>query len=262
MTAPESEPTPSPVPAAVDPDGESPRPRRVGRTIALIAAAAVLGIVGGTAVGYGIQAEREPTPLPALNQPDLAYPKPLPRGRKPAPLTAAEDRRVRTDGDLRKLLLPRPAGTKKSEFMSGDGWMSLPEYASDYESPSWALEYQLENKIRRIAATSWQKGEFKTTGIRLVQFRDSTVLGAQDHAETQIGVVEDDIDDTGDAIEGSATGRTFVMPVHKKAGYMDIHEARAYFHRGDIMVEIFILDTKKISMKEIASVAEQQLGRL
>ncbi|MFF3759177.1 hypothetical protein [Streptomyces sp. NPDC002185] len=48
------------------------------RTVGLLAVAAVLGLVGGTAVGYGIHADREPTALPPLNQPGLAYPaKPL-----------------------------------------------------------------------------------------------------------------------------------------------------------------------------------------
>jgi hypothetical protein len=256
-SAPVTEPASAPVP-----DAEPPRRRRTGRTVALIAVAAVLGLVGGTAVGYGIQAEREPTPLGPLNQPDLAYPKPLPRGQNPAPLTAAEDRRIKTDGDLRKLLLPRPAGTKKAEFSDADGWMTLRAYADGFESPEWALEYQLENKIRRVAATAWQKGEFRTTEIRLVQYRASDYLGAQDHAETQIEVTAEKAENDGDPIKGSANGRVFLMPVHKEAGFLDFYEARAYFHRGDVMVEIFIVDTKKISKKDISSVAEQQLGRL
>ncbi|MEU9864245.1 hypothetical protein AB0D99_25560 [Streptomyces sp. NPDC047971] len=265
-TAPEPAPTPepTPVPAAVDPDAESPRPRRIGRTIALIAVAAVLGIVGGTAVGYGIQAEREPTPLPALNQPDLAYPKSLPAGQKPAPLTSAEDRGIRTDGDLRKLLLPKPAGAKKTDFHDEDGWMATAEFAEGFEDPGSALSHQLDLRIRRIATTSWLTGEYKSTEIRLVQYRSTAVLGAQDYAESQMDYMPDEeyARYDGDPIKGSANGRYYVLPVVKKSGYLDYYEARAYLHRGDIAVEIFISDTKKISKKEIASVAERQLGRL
>ncbi|MEU6880885.1 hypothetical protein [Streptomyces sp. NPDC046712] len=259
--APASDPEPAPAPAS---DAEPPRRRRVGRTVALIAVAAVLGIVGGTAVGYGIQAEREPTPLPALNQLDLAYPKPLPKGQKPAPLTAAEDRKVKTDGDLRKLLLPKPAGSKKAEFTDEDGWLSLSEYATEYNEPGRAFTYQLDNKVRRIAATSWQTGEYKTTEIRLVQYRSSDFLGAQDHSEEQMRYMpeEEYAQNEGDPVKGSANGHYYVFPVQKEAGYLDLYEARAYLHRGDIAVEIFIYDTKKISKKEIASVAERQLGRL
>ncbi|MFD9030446.1 hypothetical protein ACFVZW_04655 [Streptomyces sp. NPDC059567] len=256
--------TPSAEDAPPASEAESPRPRQVGRTIALIAVAAVLGIVGGTAVGYGIQAEREPTPLPALNQPDLAYPKPLPRDQKPVPLTAAEDRRVRTDGDLRKLLLPKPAGAQKAEFADEDGWMSLRAYANDFISPGSALSYQLENRIRRIATTSWKAGGNRSVEIRLLQYRSSDVLGAKEHAEDQMAYMPDEkyARNEGDPIKGSANGRYYIFPVHKESGYLDFYEARAYFHRGDIMVEISVFDTKKISKKDISSLAERQLGRL
>lgn len=243
---------------------EASKNRRTGRTIGLIAVAAVLGLVGGTAVGYGIQAQREPTPLPALNQPDLAYPKPLPKGQKPAALPASEDRRVKTDGDLRKLLVPKPAGAKKPEFADLDGWVTVPGYANDFKNPGAALNFQLVAGIRRIAATSWQTGNNRVTSIRLVQYRSNNQLGAQEHAEGQMEYMtdEDYANSDGEAIKGSANGRYYVFPVQREAGYLDLYEARAYFHRGDIMAEIFIFDTKKISAKDISSLAEKQLGRL
>ncbi|MER6602915.1 hypothetical protein ABT305_31475 [Streptomyces parvus] len=75
-------------PAAVP--AHRPRPRPRGRTTLIIAAAALLGI----AVGYGVQAEREPTP------------------------PAAQDRRVKTDGDLRKLLVKDAA----PRHIAARGW--------------------------------------------------------------------------------------------------------------------------------------------
>ncbi|MEU6943671.1 hypothetical protein ABZ957_00270 [Streptomyces sp. NPDC046316] len=243
----------------------APRRRRTGRTIGLIAVAAVLGLVGGTAVGYGIQAEREPTALPALNQPGLAYPKPLPKGQKAAPLPSSEDRKAKTDGDLRKLLLPRPAGTKKTEFSDlSDGWVPVSAYAREFRGPGPALNEQLSAGVRRIASTSWQTGKYRVTEIRLVQYRSNDTLGAQEHAEDQMAYMPDDdyARSEGEPIKGSANGHYYVFPVKRKAGYLDMYEARAYFHRGDIMVAIFIADTKKISAKDISSVAEQQLGRL
>ncbi|MCC8479420.1 hypothetical protein LMJ41_16200 [Streptomyces globisporus] len=104
-------------PAAVP--AHRPRPRPRGRTTPIIAAAALLGIVGGVAVGYGVQAEREPTPPAALSQPGLGYPaKPLSADRAPAPLPAAQDRRVKTDGDLRKLLVKDAA----PRHIAARGW--------------------------------------------------------------------------------------------------------------------------------------------
>ncbi|MFF1500664.1 hypothetical protein ACFVZR_12440 [Streptomyces sp. NPDC058316] len=121
MADPEAAPAAAPV-------AKGPR----GRTALLIAAAAVLGIAGGTAVGYDVQAGRAPTPLPALAQPDLAYPaKALPADKAPDPLPASQDRQVRTDGDLRKLLADRPAGWSEDKAVPGlrDGWLGVDEYA-------------------------------------------------------------------------------------------------------------------------------------
>ncbi|MFC9794497.1 hypothetical protein ACFVJI_17790 [Streptomyces sp. NPDC127584] len=238
--------------------------RRVLRTVGLIAVAAVIGLVGGTAVGYGVQAEREPTALPPLNQPGLAYPaKPLPEGQK-AKLPASEDLRTKAEGDLRKLLLPKPAGAKKSEFADADGWMHLSTFASRFNKPGNALDDQLEMGVRRIAVTSWATGEYKETEIRLVQYRAGDGLGAQDFVEGQQAYMpdEDFAESEGTELKGSANGRYYVFPVRKKAGYLDLYEARAYFYRGDIAVEIFIVDTKKIAVKDIRSLAERQLGRL
>ncbi|WP_256961960.1 hypothetical protein [Streptomyces sp. NRRL B-24572] len=251
---------------ATEPAPPVQRPRRrVLRTVGLITVAAVIGLVGGTAVGYGIQADREPTALPPLNQPGLAYPsKPLPKGQEPEPLSAKEDRQAKAQGDLRKLLVPKPAGAKKDEFGDRDGWMSVNGYASDFNEPGTALGYQLDLDIRRVAVTSWASGEHRRTEVRLVQYRPGDSLGSQEHVEDQQDYMPQKkyARSEGKPLKGSANGRYYVFPVHQQAGYLDFYEARAYFHRGDIAVEIFIYDTKKISEKEIRSLAERQLGRL
>lgn len=256
-----SVPASASVPVPVD-DVPPPRRRRGGRTLALIAAAAVLGIVGGVAVGYGVQAEREPTPLPPLNQVDLAYPaKPATKGQEPPALAAADDHGLKTEGDLRKLLLPKPAGAKNVPFAPEDQWQSVSSYAEDWDSPGGAFEELVENGIRRVASTAWRTGEFKTVQINLVQFRSNDRLGAADRATVLREALEDD-HGYGQPLKGSTEGRSYVLPVHREAGYVDVYEARAIVHRGDVVVEIYMLDTKKISQKEITSLAERQLGRL
>lgn len=260
VTAPE--PVTEPVTEPVSEPGAPRPPRRAGRTVALIAVAAVLGIVGGTAVGYGVQAQREPTALPALNQPDLVHPsKPLPKGEEPEPLSPATDRGLKTEGDLRKLLLPKPAGAKKTEWTPADGWLSVAAYSDEFERPSGAFEYLLSSDVRRIATTGWRTGTYKTTEINLVQFRSGSALPAAEHAADQRTYRTDD-SGYGHPIKGSAEGRTYLLPVDREAGYLDLYQARAVFHRGDVMVEIFVTDTKKISQKEIDSLAERQLERL
>ncbi|MFD5766298.1 hypothetical protein ACFWIN_10815 [Streptomyces sp. NPDC127049] len=259
--------TPAPVPDPGPEPPARPAPRRRGtvRTLALIAVAAVIGIVGGTAVGYGVQADREPTPLPPLNQPGLAYPKPLPKGQKRTPLPASQDRQAKAQGDLRKLLLPKPAGAKKDPYAEiVDGWMSVDVFARTFESPSGSLEDQLSREIRRIAAASWVSGEHRRTEVRLIQYRAGAFLGAREYTQGQHAYLPGEkwADGEGSPVKGSTNGRFYVFPVDRKAGYLDLYEARAVFHRGDIAVEIFISDTKKIFAKEIRSLAERQLGRL
>lgn len=258
-------PVPAPDPGAEPPARSAPRRRRAGRTIALIAVAAVLGVIGGTAVGYGVQAEREPTALPALNQPGLAYPaKPLPKGEEPDPLPAAEDAQAKTDGDLRKLLVPRPAGARDNEFGPRDGWYDIASYARDFKDESWMLTFLGESRLRRIAFRSWESGENRTTVVRLVQFAPSGELGAVDHAEDQLAYMDEEehADNLGDAIKGSGNGRYYVYPVQREAGYLDLYRARAIFQHGDVMAEIDIFDTKKISKNDIRKLAEKQLERL
>lgn len=259
-TAPEPAPEPETV---TEPAPPVIRPRRrVLRTVGLIAVAAVLGLVGGTAVGYGIQADREPTPLPPLNQPGLAYPaKPLPKGQEPEPLSAAEDHQAKAQGDLRKLLLPRPAGARAD---GEDGWQSLDAYADGFTRPEARLEAELDSGIRRIATRAWLVGEYKSVQIDLVQYRSNSMLGAREHVMQQqrIAIGETKSGSLGVAVKGSSEGRYFIYPVRREAGYLDAYEARAFIQRGDIAITILMYDTHKIAESEIRSLAERQLGRL
>jgi hypothetical protein len=139
--------------------------------------------------------------------------------------------------------------------------MDVSEYVDRFDDPGLAFGYQLEQGIRRVATTSWRTGEHRTTEIRLVQYRPTSVLGARDRVEDQQDY-EDENSDGGFELKGSTNGRAYVHEVDRKAGYMDVYTASAFLHRGDIAVEIFMADTKKISRKDISSVAERQLGRL
>ncbi|MGW6203502.1 hypothetical protein ACWF9B_07640 [Streptomyces sp. NPDC055089] len=242
------------------------RPR--GRTTLIIAAAAVLGIAAGTAVGYGVQADRAPTPLAALSQPGLAYPaKALPAGQVPDPLPASQDRQVRTEGDLRKLLVPRPAGWSDNEDVTliQDGWLGVEDYALDFKDEAYMYGNFLAADIRRIAATSWKRSAHRVATLRLVQFRSGVDSAAADHAEDQRLYMPGDANgagNEGDALKGSGSGRYYLYKVGRKAGYMPQYRARAILHHGDVMVDINMFDTVPISKKDIRTLAERQLERL
>ncbi len=252
----ESPPTPIPQ----EPDAAPERPkRRRGRTTALILAAALLGVAGGTAFGYTVQAEREPTPLPALSQQDLAYPAKSDKAAKSAALGG------KTNGDLRKLLVGKPKGAKSTLLSSlWDGYMPVPSYVEEYENPKWMLEELTRQSIRRVAAVDWEQG-YKETQVRLVQFRADGGFGAVEHARDQLTYMpyeKNGAGNEGHAIKGSAEGRAFVYPVQNKPGYLPLYKARAIAFRGDLMVDIHIFDTKPIKVSEIRSLVERQVGRL
>jgi hypothetical protein len=260
VPAPVAGPEPGPVSASV-----KPRPR--GRTTLLIAAAAVLGIAGGTAVGYGVQADRAPTPLPALSQPNLAYPaKALPADKVPDPLPVSQDRQRKTEGDLRELLVSKPSGARNARFpFPTKGWMSLDAYAREFESEDYMFERLAEADVRRIAAANWSQGQYRDVGIRLVQFRSGAELGASHHTNGQLGYMpyaKDGAGNEGDPIKGSGNGRYFLYKAVNKPGYLPVYHARAIAQRGDVMFDISIFDTAPISKKDIRTLAERQLERL
>ncbi|MFD7900354.1 hypothetical protein [Streptomyces sp. NPDC059743] len=239
-------------------------PRRRGRTALLIAAAAVLGIVAGTATGYAVQADRAPTPLPMLAQPGLAYPaKSLPKGKEPEPLSAEEDSQVRTDGDLRKLLLKRPAGARDNlALRARDGWLSVDEYAREFEAPDYMFEDLVGKGFRRAAYSSWEQGEYRVTNIRLVQFRADWSLSVTYHTEGRQAYMPREAGNPGDPLKGSSNGRYYIYDVEREAGYLPQYHARALAQRGDVMLDIHIYDTEPISKKDIRTLAERQLERL
>ncbi|GGZ09454.1 hypothetical protein CP967_15635 [Streptomyces nitrosporeus] len=250
---------PAGAPAAV-------RSRPRGRTALLIAAAALLGIAGGAAVGYGIQAERPPTPLAALSQPGLGYPaKALPADEAPGPLPADEDRLARADGDLRKLLVAKPKGYREEEgFEAVDGWIDLADYARSFRNEGHMYEKLLSGDLRRIAGASWERGN-RTVGVTLVQFRSGAETGAVEHADGQLSYMSESgvgAGNEGDPLKGSADGRYYLYEVDREPGYLPVYRARAIAHRGDVMMEVGIYDTKPISKKDIRSLAERQLERL
>ncbi|GAB2752951.1 hypothetical protein GCM10027072_58250 [Streptomyces bullii] len=246
--------------AAADGSGSVSGGRRRGRTAALIGVAAALGLVAGTCAGYLFQAEREPTELPSLSQPVL----PQAKGEGPEPLTAAQDRRVKTDGDLRKLLLKKPRGAKDAEYLMGDdGWLDLDGYAEFYEHPDHAFGELISDEFRRAAVTGWELGSTTVVEIRLIQFRQEEGLGAAANSEGNQYWTEDEDDTDSWGIPGTENGRAYVHNRPETTpGYLPEYTAKALAWRGDIAMEIWITDTRPIPKKKIMDLAERQMERL
>ncbi|MFG2280304.1 hypothetical protein ACGFNQ_16575 [Streptomyces asoensis] len=257
---------------AVDTVGEVPaadtgddvpraRPRRRGRTAAMLAAAAVLGVVAGACTGYLVQAGRAPTALPPLSQPVVAQAQ-----GEAEPLSAAQDRRVRTDGDLRKLLIPRPKGTEDNPLAVDDeGWADLAAYAERYKGPASTFDSLIDDEFRRAAVTSWRVGDAYTVDIALVQFRQESKPAASEWAENGDYWADKEGDTRRWPLPGAGEG-TGTVYVHdapeRKAGYLPLYSAEAHAWRGDIYMEIHVYGSEPIAKAKIMDLAERQVGKL
>ncbi|MFE2944052.1 hypothetical protein ACFXKG_34170 [Streptomyces sp. NPDC059255] len=225
--------------------------------------AAVLGIVGGTATGYAIQADRPPTPLPPLAQQGLGYPaKPLPAGEEAEPLTAEEDHQVRTDGDLRELLIGGPAGAREiAAPWLDNGWVPLRAYAHYFDGGGYSFSSMLENGTRRIAGRAWEESGGRQGNLVLVQYRPSiNAQGPADLDMLPLGMITRS-GNAGDPVKGTAKGRYYV---YDAGSAVDRPRFRAYAaaHRGDVLIKINLFDSEPISKKDIRTLIERQLERL
>jgi hypothetical protein len=236
------------------------RTRRRRRTTLLISAAALLGLVAGTCAGYLVQADREPTALPPLSQSSLKRAE----GEGPEPLSAARDPQVRTDGDLRELLLDKPRGTRELPLRGEvDGWLDLAGLAGYYEKPAGAFADLVEGEFRRAAVTGWAEGSTGVVEIRLVQFHQEEQLGAADFADGAYYWTGRDADTDGWPIPGTGDGMAYVHNTPRaEPGYQPFYAAEAFAWRGDIMMAIWVSDTRPLSKKKIMGLARRQMERL
>jgi hypothetical protein len=158
---PVSEPTPPDTP---------PKKKRTIRTRKLFTGALVLGVVGGIAAGYTIQALRKPTPLPALSVAQPVYPAgPIYVGVQPPALPAGSDDASIVNGDLTKLLLPTPAGATVAAY--DHGWMELSNLASLCDDPGSCFTTDVTGGVARIADTSWKRSDGTFVEIRIFQYQ-------------------------------------------------------------------------------------------
>ncbi|WP_240634430.1 MULTISPECIES: hypothetical protein [Streptomyces] len=238
---------------------ESPRVRRRGRTTLLIATAAALGLVAGACSGFLIQADREPTKLPSLSQPVVAQAK----GEGPEPLSAAQDRRVKTDGDLRKVLLQRPKGARAAEWVSEDGWLDVAGHAEQYTEPAEAFGNLLGDEFRRGVEAGWRVGSTYTVEIRLIQYRQEERHVVTEAADNEHYWANDEDGTNSWPIPGTGDGMAYIhTKAHTEPGYLPVYEAEAHAWRGDITMEIWVYDTKPIPKAKIMDLAERQMERL
>ncbi|MFE5890813.1 hypothetical protein ACWCQZ_34685 [Streptomyces sp. NPDC002285] len=191
-----------PVPAVPPMSPESPdnpvvpvkKDRRVLRAVLRWTATVVVFAAVGASTAYGIT-RMERTDVPGLEtEADgrWAYPAitkpPLPSG-SPAPF-AEENAAALHHADLRKLLLPAPAGAradKADKELSGrNGWLATKDFLAAYESAEdrdSLTQVLKDHALRHIAARGWTTPDGTHTRIYLLQFESAQVADVlqQDH---------------------------------------------------------------------------------
>ncbi|MFB8352215.1 hypothetical protein [Streptomyces niveus] len=247
-----------------DPHGTPrPRPRRGRRTTALIAGAAVLGVLAGAVTGYVVQYQREPTPLPPLAQPEPRTPALVPADGKTTARTLSANRWVRTDGDLRELLVKKPKGARTEKKAD---WLDLPGFAAGFKRPGDVFEDLVRTDYRRAATVGWSEGGAVYVTVTLVQFRDERSLEASAFAAGQRRYMADDdwAGNTGSAIPGSGNGRTWVFDEpDRQSGYNPYYEARAVAFKGDVFMHIqYDNNAGPVPKKAFEALAKRQLELL
>ncbi|MFD7497551.1 hypothetical protein ACFV8T_35295 [Streptomyces sp. NPDC059832] len=172
----------TPVPQAPEPLpalAPAPKPpRRVLRAIArwTVAALVLGGFGAGTAFGV---TSMERTDVPGLatesdgrwDYPELSLPA-LPAG-SPRPYSDGNVAEIH-HADLRRLLLPAPAGATADKKLDG-GWVSTEQYLSEYaEGKRSGIGQTLKDSApRHVAARGWTMPDGTSTRIYLVRFNST-----------------------------------------------------------------------------------------
>ncbi|MET9955330.1 hypothetical protein ABZ135_27815 [Streptomyces sp. NPDC006339] len=171
-----AEPNPFAAPEPAAPAAPPVRSRRVLAAVARWTAAVVVfaGLGAGTAAGI---TSMERTDVPGLatesdgrwTYPTLSLPA-LPEG-SPRPFTAGNEGEVH-HADLRRLLLPAPAGATVDPKLDG-AWVSVDQYLSLYakdERPE--LKQAIDDSaLRHITARTWTMPDGTKSAVYLLRFK-------------------------------------------------------------------------------------------
>ncbi|MEU9405264.1 hypothetical protein AB0E08_06110 [Streptomyces sp. NPDC048281] len=223
----------------------------------------MLGVVAGTCIGYLVRVDREPTALPPLSQPSVVQAK----GAAPEPLSAAQDRKVKVDGDLRKLLLKKPRGAREGLVGAGeDGWMDLADYAETYKYPAGAFRsLTVDNEFRRAAVTDWREGSTFSVEIRLVQFREEekgTEAADEASGGNYYAITPDNYATKSWPIPGTGDGMACAHCRPETSYGVSLYSAEAHAWRGDVEMQVWIYGTKPIPKVKVLDLANRQMKQL
>ncbi|MFC5804047.1 hypothetical protein [Streptomyces formicae] len=226
------------------------RDRRVLRAVARWTLAVLVcgGLGTGTALGI---TSMERTDVPGLatesdgrwDYPKLGLPA-LPEG-SPRPFTQRNDGEIH-HADLRKLLLPAPAGATADSKLNG-GWVGVDQYLSLYgKEYRTGLKQDLsDSALRHIAARGWTMPDGTRTSIHLLRFnsvayaeafKDESLKVGEAHGAFLDGVVDQDV--FGDLATEVTVEYTSIYAYEEPKPHGPEQKLWAYVQAGDTLALI------------------------
>ncbi|MGW1882139.1 hypothetical protein [Streptomyces sp. NPDC001970] len=270
-----SEVVPAPAAEPVAPDAPK---RSRGPLLWAVArwTAAVLvcgGLGAGTAIGI---TSMERTDVPGLatasdgrwDYPKLSLPA-LPEG-SPRPFTEGNEGEVH-HADLRKLLLPAPAGATVDPKLNG-GWVGVDQYLSLYgkEHRTELKQDLADAALRHITARGWTMPDGTRTSIHLLRFNSVAYAEAFKDESLEVGEADgafldgtEDQDVLGDLESEINVAYTAIYAYEEPKPYGPEQTLWAYVQAGDTLA--LVTQTRKggalaVPFKQTVVLQNQLLG--
>jgi hypothetical protein len=216
----------------------------------LFSSAVVVGLVGGAGSGFAMQKGRAATPLPPV-------PHALAQAVGPAaaaPPDPKTDDGAKLDGDLRELLLAKPAGAHDPADLPAREWITLGELAEYWGRPDRTFEKLNREHFRRAAGVIWELADGTSVEIDLVQFRTSA------DAQTFFEGIGFPAEATTLPVEGTATGYVSRDTGKRSDGYFTGY---GLVRHGNVVEQVFVNRKQDPpALDDVMKVTKEQADRL
>ncbi|MFE7490752.1 hypothetical protein [Kitasatospora sp. NPDC057541] len=247
--APESATEPGTEPAADQVPAR--RPRRP-RPVLLLVSGLVLGTAAGGGIGYAVQAGRPPTPLPPVQ---VALPT-YPAGVQDPAAAASTPSPLAIDGDLRKLLITAPSGSKAwDDYPDTPSWITVGERADTSGKAASVFGELNRSGFRRAVEVDWQQGDMSVR-VSLVQFGPDSAAEVEKAAKRGITRLQPFADNANGGYEVSD------KPAYWAETTEQYYPGIAVAQRGTVLMEIKVFGTKPVDAEFVKGLAKQQWERL